>query len=191
MQGSITLGFGVSFKALYDSGKINEQVIDRVLFHTILPIFKVGVFDHPPTGAPSEPEYRHRNILPFRIASSKKVRFSQEQRTISSHILPDKVKTHSSDRCGSGARRDYRRAWPNGLCGKAQRTCGGHRSRAGSSIKVTYVKAGAGIRPLPILRGDAIHASPGEAIGLMASYFRSGDLSGRAGRDSCGPCDGF
>jgi hypothetical protein len=32
------LGFGVSFKGLYDSGKIDEQTTDRVLFHTILPI---------------------------------------------------------------------------------------------------------------------------------------------------------
>ena len=36
------LGFGVSFKALYDRGQINELVIDRVLFNTIVPIFKVG-----------------------------------------------------------------------------------------------------------------------------------------------------
>jgi beta-glucosidase len=50
--------------------------------------------------------------------------------------------------------------------------------RAGSSMKVTYVKAGAGVRPLPLLRGDAIHASAGQA-GFAASYFRSGDLSGQ------------
>jgi beta-glucosidase len=33
---------GLSFKALYDSGKIDEAQVDRILSHTIMPIFSVG-----------------------------------------------------------------------------------------------------------------------------------------------------
>jgi hypothetical protein len=62
------LGFGVSFKALYDSGKMDEQTVDRVLFHTILPIFKVDVFDHPPTGVPSA-----RVSTPDHVAHSDRI----------------------------------------------------------------------------------------------------------------------
>jgi beta-glucosidase len=172
------LGFGVSFKALYDRGQINEQVIDRVLFNTIVPMFKVGVFDHPPTGAPA-----NRVSTPQHIALAK--RLIEEGSVLlknKDHLLPltpDKVKTIALIGVAAGPDAITGEQGPMVYVEKLSVPAEAIIQRAGSSMKVTYVKAGAGIRPLPILRGDAIHDSTGQEAGFTASYFRSGDLSGQ------------
>jgi len=171
------LGFGVSFQALYDSGKINEQTIDRVLFHTILPIFKVGVFDHPPTGAPdarvSTPEHL---ALSDRIIEQGSVLLRNKDHLLP--ITPGKVKSIAVIGVAAGPDAITGEDGPIVYVEKLSVPADAIVRRAGSSMKVTYVKAGAGVRALPILQGDMIHASAGGPPGLTASYFRSSDLSG-------------
>ena len=173
------LGFGVSFKALYERGQVNEDTIDRVLWHTILPIFKVGVFDHPPTGAPtatvSTPEHA---ALSERLIEQGSVLLKNKDHLLP--ITPGKVKTIALIGVAAGPDAITGEQGPMVYVEKLSIPADAIIRRAGSSMKVTYVKAGAGIRPLPIVRGDVIHASAGGATGFAASYFRSGDLSGQA-----------
>ena len=164
------LGFGVSFKALYDRGQINELVIDRVLFNTIVPIFKVGVFDHPPTGAPGNKVTTAEHIaLSKRLIEEGSVLLKNKDHLLP--ITPDKVKTIALIGVAAGPDAITGEQGPMVYVEKLSVPAEAIIQRAGSSMKVTYMKAGAGIRPLPVLRGDAIH-------GFTATYFRSGDLSG-------------
>jgi len=164
------LGFGVSFKALYDRGQINELVIDRVLFNTIVPIFKVGVFDHPPTGAPGNKVTTAEHIaLSKRLIEDGSVLLKNKDHLLP--ITPDKVKTIALIGVAAGPDAITGEQGPMVYVEKLSVPAEAIIQRAGSSMKVTYMKAGAGIRPLPVLRGDAIH-------GFTATYFRSGDLSG-------------
>ena len=164
------LGFGLSFKALYDRGQINEVVIDRVLFDTIVPIFKVGVFDHPPTGAPANKVTTAEHIaLSKRLIEEGSVLLKNKDHLLP--ITPDKVKTIALIGVAAGPDAITGEQGPMVYVEKLSVPADAIIQRAGSSMKVTYIKAGAGIRPLPVLRGDAIH-------GFTATYFRSGDLSG-------------
>ena len=164
------LGFGLSFKALYDRGQINELVIDRVLFNTIVPIFKVGVFDHPPTGAPANKVTTAEHIaLSKRLIEEGSVLLKNKDHLLP--ITPDKVKTIAVIGVAAGPDAITGEQGPMVYVEKLSVPAEAIIQRAGSSMKVTYIKAGAGIRPLPVLRGDAIH-------GFTATYFRSGDLSG-------------
>jgi beta-glucosidase len=165
------LGFGVSFKALYDSGQLNEQTIDRILFDTIMPIFKVGVFDHPPTGTPND-----RVSTPEHIALSERL---IEQGSVllknKDHLLPltpGKVKSIALIGVAAGPDAITGEQGPMVYVEKLSVPADAIIQRAGSAMKVTYDKAGAGVRALPILRGDVI------ASGFAASYFRSSDMSG-------------
>jgi beta-glucosidase len=171
------LGFGLSFKSLYDSGKINEQTVDRVLFHTILPIFKVGIFDHPPTGAPgarvSTPEHL---ALSDRIIEQGSVLLKNTNHLLP--IIPGKTKSIAVIGVAAGPDAITGEEGPIVYVEKLSVPADAIVQRAGSSMKVTYVKAGAGVRALPILRGDMIRASAGGPAGLTGSYFRSSDLSG-------------
>ena len=165
------LGFGVSFKALYDSGLVDEQTINRILFNTIVPIFKVGVFDHQPTGTAKD-----RVSTPEHIALSERL-IEQGSALLKNkdHLLPltpGKVKTIALIGVTAGPDAITGEQGPMVYVEKLSVPADAIIQRAGSSMKVTYVKAGAGIRALPILRGDAI------ASGFAASYFRSSDMSG-------------
>ena len=160
---------GFSFKALYDSGKLDEAGIDRILFHTIMPIFTVGVFDHPPTGSPA-----NRVSTPEHIALSNRI---IEQGAVllknNDHLLPltpGKVKTIAVIGVAAGPDAITGEEGPMVYVEKLSVPADAIIRRAGSSMSVTYVKAGAGIRPLPILRPSA---------GFSGSYFHSGDLSGQ------------
>jgi beta-glucosidase len=171
------LGFGLSFKALYDRGQINELVIDRVLFDTIVSIFKVGVFDHPPAGAPANKVTTAEHIaLSKRLIEEGSVLLKNKDHLLP--ITPDKVKTIALIGVAAGPDAITGEQGPMVYVEKLSIPAEAIVQRAGSSIKVTYIKAGAGIRPLPVLSGDAIHASTGTAAGFTATYFRSGDLSG-------------
>ena len=164
------LGFGLSFKALYDRGQINEVVIDRVLFDTMVPIFKVGVFDHPPTGAPANKVTTAEHIaLAKRLIEEGSVLLKNKDHLLP--ITPDKVKTIALIGVAAGPDAITGEQGPMVYVERLSVPADAIIQRAGSSMKVTYIKAGAGIRPLPVLRGDAIH-------GFTATYFRSGDLSG-------------
>jgi beta-glucosidase len=178
------LGFGVSFKALYDSGQVNEQTIDRILFDTIVPIFKVGVFDHPPTGTPTD-----RVSTPEHIALSERL---IEQGSVllrnKDHLLPltpGKVKTIALIGVAAGPDAITGEQGPMVYVEKLSVPADAIVQRAGSAMKVTYVKAGAGIRALPILRGDPI------ASGFAAFYFRSSDMSGPPAANRVDPAVDF
>src|SRR6202044_972208 len=144
---------------------------------TIVPIFKVGVFDHPPTGAPA-----NRVSTPEHIALSQ--RLIEEGSVLlknKDHLLPitpDRVKTIALIGVAGGPDAITGEQGPMVYVEKLSVPAEAIIQRAGSSMKVTYIKAGAGIRPLPMLGGDAIHTSTGVAAGFTATYFRSGDLSG-------------
>ena len=171
------LGFGVSFKALYDRGQVNEQTIDRVLFHTIVPIFRVGVFDHPPTGGPPNRVSTPQHVmLSDRLIEQGSVLLKNKDHLLP--ITPDKVKSIAVIGAAAGPDAITGEQGPMVYVEKLSVPANAIVQRAGSSMKVTYVKAGAGIRPLPILKGDAIH-TPGGQAGFSASYFRSSDLSGQ------------
>ncbi len=172
------LGFGLSFKALHESGQVNEQTIDRILFHTILPIFRVGVFDHPPTGSPAAAVSTPEHIaLSERLIEQGSVLLKNKDHLLP--ITPGKVKTIAVIGVAAGPEAITGEEGPMVYVQKLSVPAEAIVQRAGPSMKVTYVKAGAGIRPLPILRGDVIHTSTREAAGFTASYFRSSDLSGQ------------
>ncbi len=161
----------LSFQALYDSGKIDEAQVDRILSHTIMPIFSVGVFDNPPTGTPtsrvSTPE--HISLAQHIIEESAVLLKNKD------HLLPltnEKVKTIAVIGTGAGPDAITGEEGPMVYVEKLSVPAEAIAQRAGSSIKVTYSKAGAGVRPLPTLKGEML------GPGFSGSYFRSSDLSG-------------
>ncbi len=160
---------GASFKALYDSGKLNEQDIDRILLHTIMPIFTVGVFDHPPAGSPankvSTPEHL---ALADRIIEQSSVLLKNKDQILP--LTPGKIKTIAVIGAAAGPDAITGEEGPFVYVEKLSVPADAIVQRAGSSVKVTYVKAGAGIRPLPTLRPRA---------GFTGSYYHSSDLSGQ------------
>jgi beta-glucosidase len=171
------LQFGVSFKSLYDSAKVDEQTIDRILFDTIVPIFKVGVFDHPPKGTPASTVSTAEHVaLSERLIEQGSVLLKNKEHVLP--ITPGKVKTIALIGVAAGPEAITGELGPVVYVEKLSVPADAIVRRAGASMKVTYVKAGAGIRPLPLLTGDRIHVSAGGAPGFTGHYYRSSDLSG-------------
>jgi beta-glucosidase len=137
----------------------------------------VGVFDHPPTGVPSNRVSTPEHVaLSDRIIEEGSVLLKNKDHLLP--VTPGKVKSIALIGVAAGPDAITGEDGPIVYVEKLRVPAYAIVQRAGSSIKVTYVKAGAGVRALPILRGDVIHDSAGTTTGLTASYFRSSDLSG-------------
>ncbi len=168
---------GTSFRGLLQRGVISTETIDRVLFHEIVPMFRFGVFDDPPSGNAgarvSTPEHialadrmieegsvllkNKRELLPLNATRLKRIV------VIGADAGPDEVVGEEG---------------PVVYVEKLSVPADAIIQRAGNSVAVNYVNIGGGIRPLPVLHGDVLSTSRGRAGGLHAEYFRSGDLTG-------------
>jgi beta-glucosidase len=177
LHAGVDLLGGVPMKSLLEKGAITEADIDLALYHTLLPMFRQGVFDDVPTG-----NVKATVSTPAHLALSDRI--IQEGSVLlknDGHLLPltpDKVKTIALIGAAAGPLAIVGEEGPAIYVDKISVPAEAIVARAGSEMHVTWVDAGAGIRPLPILKGDALTSSTGEKGSLTGSYFKSGDRSG-------------
>lgn len=165
-------------KEMIASGQVTEGSIDNMLYDVLFPIFKLGIYDEPAPGNPTAQvsSSEHRD-LSRRIIEEGAVLLKNKDHVLP--ILPDKVKSIAVIGMAAGPQAIVGELGPTVYVEKMSVPADAIVERAGSSMHVTYVSAGAGIRALPVLKGPVLHSSTGQEGGLTGSYFRSGDLSGR------------
>jgi beta-glucosidase len=157
---------------------IDEQTIDRMLYHVLVPIFRVGLYDDRSIGSASA-----------RVTTPEHVDLSQamiEQGTVllknRDHVLPlDAGKTKNIVVIGvaAGPQAIYGEQGPTVFVEKLSVPAEAIATRAGSAIKVDYRNIGAGIRPLPNVPADVLTPESGSGHGLTAAYYKSGDRTGQ------------
>jgi beta-glucosidase len=157
---------------------IDEETIDRMLFHVLVPIFRVGLYDDRSIGSETA-----------RVSTPEHVSLSQamiEQAAVllknQGHVLPlDAGKAKSIVLIGvaAGPQAIYGEQGPTVYVEKLSVPAEAIATRAGNAIKVDYRNIGAGIRPLPNVPTEMLTPESGSGHGLTAAYYKSGDRTGQ------------
>jgi beta-glucosidase len=172
------LGPAARLHQLNAQGMLSEQTMDRMLYSSLLPIFRLGIADHPPTG-----NVTAQVSTPEHIALSQKlIAAGSVLLKNKDHVLPlevGKVKSIAVIGAAAGPDAITGEEGPMVYVQKLSVPAEAIVARAGSGFKVTYAKGNAGLRPLPVLEGDVLQPASGEGHGLTAEYYRSSDLSGK------------
>jgi beta-glucosidase len=157
---------------------IDEATIDRMLFHVLVPIFRVGLYDDRSIGSASA-----RVTTPEHVALSQSI---IEQGAVllknRSRVLPldaGKVKNIVLIGVAAGPQAIYGEQGPTVFVEKLSIPAEAIAKRAGAGTKVDYRNIGAGIRPLTNVPADVLTPESGSGHGLTAAYFKSGDRTGQ------------
>jgi len=165
-------------RQLNANGTLSEGTIDRMLYRSLLPVFRLGIADRPPTGNVTAHVSTPEHIaLSQRLIEAGSVLLKNKDQ-----ILPlqaGRVKSIAVIGAAAGPDAITGEEGPIVYVQKLSVPADAIAARAGSSFQVTYAKGNAGVRPLPVLEGDMLRPASGEGHGLTAEYFRSGDLSGQ------------
>ena len=179
---------GKEMGAFIENGLLKETDLDRMLYYSLTPYFRLGIYDAPSQGSPdadvSTPEHRE---LARTVAEEGAVLLKNADHVLP--IEPSRVKSIAVIGDDAG---------PNvtiGLNGS------GHvyatrvsvpveaiRERAGETIQVTYAKGTPGIGPLPPIPDEYLSPESGERSGLLSRYFDSSDANGLPVVSRIEPC---
>jgi beta-glucosidase len=168
-------GRDIDLPTAVKEGKITEARVDDLIRRRLVPAFRLGVFENPPTGNPgsevSTPEHR------------------RSAREIAEHGAVLLKNNHSLLPLGAGIRRVAVIGAQAGQHPTATMLGSGHvepthltaaidsiRTRAGASIAVDYAGGTLGIEALPRAVGALFKTAEG-ATGLAAQYFPNRNLN--------------
>ena len=173
MPGGTLLGpeyFGTALKAAVLAGQVTMATIDDKVRRILTSMFRIGLFDHPPTGGKdttaSTPA--HRDLA--RDLSAQGTVLLKNDRG----VLPLNARSLAviGDDAGQNAQIGMGGSAAVNPTGTVSTPIDGITARAGAAVKVTYARGTLGTKPLPVLSGGPLGS------GFAASYYSSSDLSG-------------
>lgn len=148
-----------------------------MMYAVLFPIVKLGIFDSPAPGNPAARVSTSEHAeLARRIIEEGSVLLKNDD-----HLLPistGKVKNIAIIGAPAGPRAIFGEEGPTVHVEKLRVPAEAIAQRAGNSLRVSYHDIGVGIRPLPLLNGDALTPEGGSGHGFAAAYYRTSDLSG-------------
>ena len=171
------VGSAQTFLDMLARGQATQPQLDWMLYDTLFPVFKLGIYDAPAPGNPAARVSTSEHVaLARKIVEEGSVLLKNEQ-----HILPissEKVKTIAIIGVAAGPQAVIGEEGPTVHIEKLSVPAEAIERRAGSSVHVSFHNVGVGIRPLPLFKSDAVSPATGTGNGFSATYYRSGDLSG-------------
>lgn len=169
VQGASELG------ELIHSGALPAGTLDAMVFHLMVPNFRLGIYDVPPAGKPDAPVSTPQHLALSREVASQGVVLLKNEGSLlplaarSIAVIGDDAGSHVQVEEAGSAHVNVERADP---------PLDAIRLRAGNAVKVTYARGTLGIGPLPAVPSTAWKPANGEGQGLAASYFPNADWSG-------------
>lgn len=164
--------------ALIKSGQLPAAILDQIVFHQLVPNFRLGTYDHGVSGRPdadvSTPEHVQ---LAQEIAADGAVLLKNSE-----GVLPLTVQTKSIAVIGDDAGPDATVMETGSAAVHVMHLSvplEAIRARAGRSATVTYARGTLGIGPLRSIPSDALTPPSGnQGHGLLARYYPTAYWSG-------------
>ena len=160
------------------SGQLPAGILDEIVFRQLVPNFRLGIYDHPPSGNPDANVSTQAHVhLAREIAADGAVLLKN-----SGNVLPLTAKIKSIAVIGDDAGPDAT-VMETGSAGvhvmHLSVPLEAIRARAGSKVNVMYARGTLGIGPLPAIPADVLAPpSARQGRGLLARYYSSADWSG-------------
>lgn len=170
---------GEQVRGLIERGELPMSALDRMLFHDLLPYFRLGLYDSPPEGKPDA-----------NVATPEHAKLAREVASAGAVLLrndgvlpldPSRVRSVAviGDDAGPGAT-----VMESGSAhvdvARLETPLAGIEARAGAAVKVIYAAGTRGVGPLPPVPSAAWRPPSGEGHGLLGRYYASADGSGPA-----------
>jgi beta-glucosidase len=155
--------------------RLTANDLDLIVYHHLVPMFRLGVFDVPKGQAESDVSTPEHRKIGLTIAEEGAVLLKNK-----GGVLPlSGVKSIAviGDDAGPAASIQA----TNSLVPVGDRLSvpsAAITARAGSSVKVTYEKGTVGIAPLPVIPASALHPPSGQGNGLQGVYYKASDWTG-------------
>ena len=170
------IGSAQTLRDMLEKGQLTESQIDRMLYGALVPIFKLGIYDSPAPGdATARVSTEEHVALARKIIEEGSVLLKNENGVLP--ISTDKVKRIAIIGVAAGPQAVIGEEGPTVHVEKLSVPAEAIAKRAAPSIQVSYNNAGVGIRPLSLLKGDALTTDGGH--GFTVVFYRSTDLSGQ------------
>ncbi len=168
---------GRQLRALIEAGKLPASALDRMVFHDIVPYFRLGIYDSRPTGdAAANVATPAHAALAREVAAAGAVLLKNEgllpldaAHVRSIAVIGDDAGPHATVMEGGSAHVHVMHL---------DTPLEGIRARAGQGIEVAYAPGTLGVGPLPALPSGVLAPASGEGHGLTAAYYSSADWSG-------------
>lgn len=170
---------GDALKALIQSGKLPKGTLDRMVYHALVPYFRLGLFDSPPAGEPDAKVSTPAHVrLAREIAGAGAVLLKNDgvlplepARVKSIAVIGDDAGPHATVMEGGSAHVHVMHLTTPRA---------GIEARAGAKIRVSYAAGTLGVAaPLPPVPSAVWTPPSGNGHGLEAHYYKSGDWSGK------------
>ncbi len=192
--GSLATATGASELAIlttaFDSGQISPARLDDATHRILTAMFRVGLFDHPTTGAPTS-----RVSTPAHLALATRV---AEQATVllrnRGEVLPLSPTVGSiaviGEDAGAGTQIEENGS-PAVRHGPVVTPLAGIRRVVGSRSRITYVPGTLGVVALPTIPSAALTPSSGTGHGLSARYYTGQTATGQPALTAIAPVVDF
>jgi beta-glucosidase len=182
--GASPFGFGHYYgpplaRAVQD-GTVPAATIDAMVTRIVTPMFRLGLVDRPVAGNADAPaRSAAHSALARRIVEEGTVLLRNEKA-----VLPLSAKVRTIAVIGDDAGPNVQTTERYGGFVKSDGIAitsplDAIRTRAGKDIAVRYAPGTRGVGPLPTMPADAFRLPDGSGAGLRATYYPSGDWSGR------------
>ena len=152
------------------SGRLTEHDLDLIVYHHLVPMFRLGIFDAPQGKPEADVSTQEHKKIGLSIAEEGSVLLKNKN-----GLLPlTGVKSIAviGDDAGPAASVQATNSLVP-LGGRLSIPSEAIAARAGSAIKVTYEKGTMGIGPLPAIPASALRPASGQGQGLQATYFKT------------------
>ena len=163
---------------LLRAGALPESTLDRIVFHTLTPNFRLGLYDTEPSGkANANVSTSEHTALSKEVASAGAVLLKNTKNVLPLSKNVDSIAVIGDD-AGPNAQ-----VMETGSAEVHVMTLSvpldAIKARAGSNIHVTYAPGTLGIGPLPAIPSGVLAPPAGqEGHGLLATYYKTADWSG-------------
>lgn len=163
---------------LLKAGTLPQDTLDRIVFHTLTPNFRLGLYDSELTGKADAVVSTPGHVaLSKEVASAGAVLLKNAK-----NVLPLGPSVKSIAIIGDDAGPNAQ-VMETGSAEVHVTTLSvpldAIKARAGSAVHVTYAPGTLGIGPLPAIPGDVLAPPEGhEGHGLLATYYKTADWSG-------------
>ena len=164
--------------ALIKSDQLPASTLDRIVFHFMVPNFRLGIYDSPPSGnAQTDVSTTAHRELSRDIASQGTVLLKNTRGVLP--LVASQLKSIAviGDDAGAGVTVEESGSAHVNVA-RLSLPLEAIRARAGNSIHVAYARGTLGIGPLPAVPSSAWKPESGEGPGLLASYYQTADWSG-------------
>jgi beta-glucosidase len=168
---------GNAIDAAIKAGQLPATKLDEMVFHQLVPMFRLGIYDAPASGTAeadvSTPEHQQ---LAVEIATGGTVLLKN-----AGEVLPfeaPRVKSIAVIGDDAGPNTFMQQTNASVLVTKLSTPLDSVTRRAGTTVKVTYAQGTTGVNALPAITTSVLEPVSGEGQGLTATYYASEDWTG-------------